>query len=127
MGTKSASEPVDTHKDDIPQLLPSLCNESKATTADETWEEREATLNTEANKPKTAPKLISRLKSRIVMNSENNTVDIPTMVQKQSKCTLTFNYQWFVEIPLVCTFISYSEGRHLFSLMPSLRYNNAKL
>lgn len=67
IGTKSASEPS---QDVTPQLLLSLCNESKASTADETWEEREATLDTEANKTKTAPKLISRLNPRSVMNSE---------------------------------------------------------
>lgn len=94
MGTKSASEPFGMHKDDIPRLLAPLCSESKAMTADETWEEREATLNTEAKKPKTAPKAFSRFRPRTVMNSEN---------------------QWFVEIPLVCISISHSEGRHSFS------------
>lgn len=98
METKSSSEPVDLHKDDIPQLSPSRCSETKASTADETWE-REATLDTEANKPKTAPKLISRLRPRTVMNSEN---------------------QWFVKIPLVCTSISYSEDIRF-------PYNNPKL
>lgn len=75
MGTNqqspSASEPFGTQKDSIPQLSPSVCNESKAKTADETWEEIEATLNTETNKPKAAPKLISRLKPRHFRNSEN--------------------------------------------------------
>lgn len=50
--TKSTSEPL---RDDASQPPLPVCDES-----DETWEERAATLNTEANEPEAACKPMSR-------------------------------------------------------------------
>lgn len=105
-GGKPAFESSGSQDSPVPESSPKLPTDSPAKVADETWEDKEGKQNTEPDKPKAAPQLISMstpnssykydcMDTCVDVFKIKNTLGILRIIHKLSKMSKLYNFTDF--------------------------------